>query len=70
MARLGVYRDSFRDFLKLEKTVQDQVIAVFAKFEEATYAGLHLETVNNAREARDAHDPHHALLAESRAGSE
>ncbi|WP_371783677.1 UvrD-helicase domain-containing protein [Streptosporangium subroseum] len=52
MARIGVYRDFFRDFPKLEKSVQDQVIGVFSKFEEATYAGLHLEPVNNARDKR------------------
>ncbi|MFC0864269.1 3'-5' exonuclease [Sphaerimonospora cavernae] len=52
MARLGVYRDFFRDFLKLEKPVQDQVIEVFPKFEEATYAGLHLEPVKNAQDKR------------------
>ncbi|MEU7887775.1 UvrD-helicase domain-containing protein [Microbispora bryophytorum] len=52
MARLGVYRDFFRRFLKLEKPVQDQVVEVFSKFEEVTYAGLHLETVKNARDVR------------------
>lgn len=39
MARLGVYRGFFRRFLKLDKPVQDQVVEVFSKFEEATYAG-------------------------------
>ncbi|WP_449060413.1 UvrD-helicase domain-containing protein [Planomonospora algeriensis] len=52
MARLGVYREFFRDFLKLEKSVQEQVMEVFPKFEEATYAGLHLEPVKNAYDAR------------------
>ncbi len=52
MARLGVYRDFFRHFLRLEKSVQDQVIEVFSKFQEATHAGLHLEPVANARDPR------------------
>ncbi|SNT48768.1 UvrD/REP helicase N-terminal domain-containing protein [Streptosporangium subroseum] len=52
MARLGVYRDFFRHYLKLEKSVQDQVIEVFSKFGKATYAGLHLEPVKNARDGR------------------
>ncbi|WP_067135961.1 UvrD-helicase domain-containing protein [Microtetraspora malaysiensis] len=52
MARLGVYRDFFRHFSRLEKPVQDQVIEAFSKFEEATYAGLHLEPVKNARDGR------------------
>lgn len=52
MARLGVYREFLRDFVKLEKPVQDQVIEVFSKFEHATYAGLHLEAVKNARDDR------------------
>lgn len=52
MARLGVYRDFFRHYLKLEKSVQDQVIEAFSKFGEATYAGLHLEPVKNSRDGR------------------
>src|SRR5690606_41544305 len=52
MARGGGYREVLRDFVKLEKPVQDQVIEVFSKFEHATYAGLHLEAVKNARDDR------------------
>ncbi|MEU8377866.1 DNA helicase, partial [Streptosporangium sp. NPDC048865] len=52
MARLGVHRDFFRTFLKLEKSVQDQTIEVFSKFQQATHTGLHLEPVAKARDPR------------------
>ncbi|MEU4407505.1 hypothetical protein AB0F88_23520 [Streptosporangium sp. NPDC023963] len=61
MARLGVHRDFFRTFLKLEKSVQDQTIEVFSKFRQATHTGLHLEPVAKARDPRT----HRMLLHDS-----
>lgn len=52
MAKLGIDKDFLRDFAKLERSVQDRVSEVFAKFEQATHAGMHLEKVNNARDDR------------------
>ncbi|TVT56347.1 AAA family ATPase [Amycolatopsis rhizosphaerae] len=52
MARLAIDRDFLRDFAKLEKPVTARVTEVFAKFEQATYAGQHLEPVVNARDKR------------------
>ncbi|GAB3214052.1 ATP-dependent helicase [Marinactinospora endophytica] len=52
MARLAIDRDFLRDFAKLEKPVQDRVGEVFAKFEHAHHAGVHLEKVKNARDDR------------------
>ncbi|MFI7534914.1 UvrD-helicase domain-containing protein [Streptosporangium sp. NPDC049376] len=52
MARLGIDKDFLRDFGKLERSVQARVAEVFAKFEEATHAGLHLEKPNDARDPR------------------
>ncbi|MGV9595134.1 UvrD-helicase domain-containing protein [Streptosporangium sandarakinum] len=52
MARLGIDRDFLHDFGKLERSVQERVTEVFAKFEQATHAGLHLEKPNNARDPR------------------
>lgn len=52
MAKLGIDKDFLRDFGRLERSVQDRVAEVFAKFEQATHAGLHLEKPNNARDSR------------------
>ena len=52
MARLGIDRDFLREFGKLERPVQDKVYDVFAKFEQATHAGAHLEKINNALDPR------------------
>ncbi|WP_440065602.1 UvrD-helicase domain-containing protein [Streptosporangium sp. OZ121] len=52
MPRLGIDKDFLRDFGKLERSVQDRVTEIFAKFEHATHAGLHLEKPNNARDPR------------------
>ncbi|MEV0419112.1 UvrD-helicase domain-containing protein [Streptosporangium canum] len=52
MPKLGIDKDFLRDFGKLERSVQDRVAEVFAKFEQATHAGLHLEKPNNARDPR------------------
>ncbi|MFD9946730.1 UvrD-helicase domain-containing protein [Nonomuraea sp. NPDC059023] len=52
MPKLGIDRDFLRDFGKLDRSVQDRVYDVFAKFEHATHAGLHLEKLTNARDER------------------
>ncbi|MDQ2880217.1 MAG: hypothetical protein M3Y48_02890 [Actinomycetota bacterium] len=52
MARLGIDRDFLWEFGKLERAIQEKVHASFAKFEQATHAGVHLEKINNVRDAR------------------
>jgi hypothetical protein len=52
VAKLGIHKDFLRDFGRLERSVQDRVTEVFAKFEQATHAGLHLEKLNNPRDPR------------------
>ncbi|MEV7968884.1 UvrD-helicase domain-containing protein [Sphaerisporangium sp. NPDC088356] len=52
MAKLGIDKEFLRDFGKLERSVQVRVEEVFAKFEQATHAGLHLEKLHNARDDR------------------
>lgn len=52
MARLGIDRDFLWEFGKLERAIQEKVHASFAKFEQATHAGMHLEKINNVRDAR------------------
>lgn len=49
MSTLAIHRDFLRDFGKLEGCVQDRVEAVFTKFSNATFAGLHLEKLAQAR---------------------
>ncbi|QGK68919.1 AAA family ATPase [Allosaccharopolyspora coralli] len=51
MTALGVHRDFFPQYAKLEKPVRDRVDEVFDKFEHHTHAGLHLEKITGA------HDP-------------
>lgn len=52
MARLAIGKDFLGDFSKLEKPVQSAVMAVFDKFEEHTFAGLHLEKLNHPKDQR------------------
>jgi hypothetical protein len=52
VASLAIHRDLLREFGGLEKSVQERVSEVFAKFRHATYAGLHLEKVSGARDDR------------------
>ncbi|MFD6095265.1 UvrD-helicase domain-containing protein [Nocardiopsis flavescens] len=52
MARLALHLDLLKEFPTLEKPVRERVGEVFAKFEEATHAGLHLEKVTGARDHR------------------
>lgn len=52
MARLGIDRDFLWEFGKLKRAIQEKVHASFAKFEQATHAGVHLEKINNVRDTR------------------
>jgi hypothetical protein len=52
MPTLGIAREFLREFGKLQRPVQDRVYETFAKFEEATFAGIHLETIRNVRDPR------------------
>lgn len=52
MARLGIDKAFMEDYSKLEKPVQAAVLAAMDKFAEHTYAGLHLEKVNQAKDDR------------------
>lgn len=52
MPRLALHRDFLHEFAKLEKPVQERVTEVFAKFEQATHTGLHLEKITGARDDR------------------
>jgi hypothetical protein len=52
VARLGIDRDFLWEFGKLERAIQEKVHAAFAKFEQATHSGVHLEKINNVRAAR------------------
>ncbi|GGL15963.1 UvrD-helicase domain-containing protein [Planomonospora parontospora] len=52
MARLGIHLECLKEVFRMEAPVRTRVGEVFGKFEQATYAGLHLEKVNNARDDR------------------
>ncbi|MGW8439323.1 UvrD-helicase domain-containing protein [Nocardiopsis sp. NPDC055879] len=52
MAQLAVHRDFLQEFAKLHKPVQNRVTEVFAKFEQATHTGVHLEKIAKARDDR------------------
>lgn len=52
MARLALHLDLLKEFAELEKPVRARVGEVFAKFEQATHAGLHLEKITGARDDR------------------
>ncbi|TDO30033.1 UvrD-like helicase family protein [Kribbella sp. VKM Ac-2527] len=52
MPRLGIDRDFLRDYARLDRKLQDRVHEVFAKFEAATHAGIHLEKIANAKDDR------------------
>lgn len=52
MARLGIDRDFLWEFGKLERAIQEKVHAAFAKFEQATHAGMHLEKIAGVRDPR------------------
>jgi len=50
--RLGIDRDFLWEFGKLDRPVQQRVYETFAKFEQATHAGTHLEKISNVRDER------------------
>jgi superfamily I DNA/RNA helicase len=52
LPRLAIDKDFLGDFSKLEKSVQSLVMSAFDKFEGHTYAGLHLEKLNHAKDDR------------------
>jgi hypothetical protein len=52
MPRLGIDREFLWEFGKLDRPVQQRVYDAFAKFEEASHAGAHLEKINNALDPR------------------
>ncbi|WP_285731996.1 UvrD-helicase domain-containing protein [Nocardiopsis sp. ATB16-24] len=52
MPQLAIHKDFLHEFAKLEKPVQNRVTEVFAKFEQATHTGLHLEKITGARDDR------------------
>lgn len=52
MAKLGIDKDSLREFARLEKHVQQRVTESFGRFEQATHAGAHLEKIANVRDHR------------------
>ncbi|MEU8524537.1 DEAD/DEAH box helicase [Streptomyces sp. NPDC048629] len=52
MATLGIHKDFLMEFAKLEKPVQKRVHEVFDKFREHQHAGLHLEKLTGAKDAR------------------
>ncbi len=52
MPRLGIDRDFLREYARMDRKLQDRVQEVFAKFDAATHAGIHLEKITNARDDR------------------
>ncbi len=52
MAYLYLDRDFLPDFSELEKSVRNQVLAAIDKFSEHTFAGLHLEKIQGAKDDR------------------
>lgn len=52
MPRLAIDREFMQDYAKLERPVQNLVDEAFTKFEAATHAGVHLETVQHAKDSR------------------
>ena len=52
MPRLAIDKDFLDDYSKLEKSVQNAVKSAIDKFAEHTYAGLHLEKIQNSVDDR------------------
>jgi hypothetical protein len=50
--RLSIAKDFLPDYTKLQKPVQKAVLDAIGKFAEHTHAGLHLEKLNNPKDAR------------------
>ena len=51
MAQLALYRDCLSDYAQLDKRAQQRVSDTFAKFENATHAGIHLEKISGMRDS-------------------
>jgi superfamily I DNA/RNA helicase/mRNA-degrading endonuclease RelE of RelBE toxin-antitoxin system len=52
VARLAIAKSFLSDYAKLQKPVQALVESAMAKFEDHTFAGVHLEKVHNSRDPR------------------
>ncbi len=52
MPTLAIDKGFITDLAKMEKPVAKRVAEVFDEFDSATYTGLHLEKINNARNPR------------------
>ncbi|USY17480.1 AAA family ATPase [Nocardiopsis exhalans] len=52
MPQLAIAKEFLAEYAALEKPVRERVTQVFAKFEQATHTGLHLEKINHARDDR------------------
>jgi len=52
LPRLAIDKDFMGDFSRLEKSVQYSVMKIFEKFDEHTYAGVHLEKLQHPRDDR------------------
>jgi hypothetical protein len=52
LPRLAIDKDFLDDYSKLEKSVQNAVKHTIDKFAEHTYAGLHLEKLQKAKDDR------------------
>jgi superfamily I DNA/RNA helicase len=50
LPRLAIDKGFLGDFSRLEKSVQNSVLATFDRFGEHTYAGLHLEKLQRAKD--------------------
>ena len=49
---LAITNSFLAEYAKLERSVQNAVQAAIGKFSEHTYAGLHLEKLQNGRDPR------------------
>jgi hypothetical protein len=52
MARLAIAKDFFHDLRRLGPGLLTKISETFAKFQNATHAGIHLEKIRNARDDR------------------
>ena len=52
MPRLAIAKSFLSDYAKLQRPVQALVESAMAKFEDHTFAGVHLEKVHNSRDPR------------------
>ncbi|WP_159942058.1 MULTISPECIES: UvrD-helicase domain-containing protein [unclassified Nocardiopsis] len=52
MPQLAIHKDFLTEFANLDKPVRERTTEVFAKFEQATHTGLHLEKITGARDDR------------------